>query len=322
MKYLIAGCFFLLCAFRAQATGFQSLDIPGPAGKPISLAIWYPSLAAPQPRPMGTFTQEVAIDGAIDGAGLPLVLISHGNGGSRYSHLDTALELARAGFIAVALTHPGDNHADRSAEADVLARPAHLVLALDYLLKAWPHKDRIAPGRIGVFGFSSGGFTALVSIGGQPDLKKVFPHCAAHPADYACLLVGRQKEGVAQLPMVATAALHERRIRAAVIAAPALGFTFDSAALRQVDVPIQLWRAADDRILPHPWYAEQVRASLAAKLEYHVVPRAGHFDFLAPCNDKLAAIAPPICASEEGFDRSAFHQRFNAEVIGFFKRVL
>ena len=37
---LIAGAVLLLCALKAHAAGFQSLDIPGPASKPIALAIW------------------------------------------------------------------------------------------------------------------------------------------------------------------------------------------------------------------------------------------------------------------------------------------
>jgi pimeloyl-ACP methyl ester carboxylesterase len=114
----------------------------------------------------------------------------------------------------------------------------------------------------------------------------------------------------------------DRRIRAAVIAAPALGFTFDEAALSKADIPIQLWRAEDDVILPHPWYSEIVRVSLPRKPEYHVVPRAGHFDFLAPCTEKLASMAPQICVSREGFDRTEFHRRFNSDVIGYFKKFL
>lgn len=322
MKSIIAGCILLLCALQAQAAGFQSIDIPGPRGKPISLAIWYPSLAPPQERSMGVFSQQVGSNGAVEGTGLPLVLMSHGTGGSKYSHLDTALELANAGFVVVALTHPGDNYADQSDAVDILERPKHVVSALDYMLKEWVHRDRIAATRVGLFGFSSGGFTALVNVGGQPDLGKVLSHCAAHPDHFACMLISQRGAGARLTAIAATAQMHERRIRVAVIVAPALGFTFDAAALSRVDIPVQLWRAEDDVILPHPWYSEAVRVSLPRKPDYHVVAKAGHFDFLAPCNAKLAAIAPPICESQEGFDRAAFHRRFNGDVIGHFKKFL
>lgn len=127
------------------------------------------------------------------------------------------------------------------------------------MLQNWQQRDHIAPNRVGIFGFSSGGFTALVNIGGAPDMAKVFNHCAAHPTQYACTLVDRDGAGSDQVPKAASGSMHDRRIRAAVIAAPALGFTFDAAALKKVRIPIQLWRAEDDMIVPHPWYAEQVR---------------------------------------------------------------
>ena len=312
----------MLGAAMVQAAGFQTLEIANPAGKPISVAVWYPSADAVQPRKLGTFSQSVASDGAIQGKALPLVLISHGNGGYQYSHHDTALALADAGYIVAAPTHPGDNYADQSAALDILARPRHMSATLDYLLGKWQHREHIAPSRIGIFGFSSGGLTALVSIGAQPDLKKVFSHCAAHPKQFACTLVAAHGEQARHAASTATAGLHDTRFRAAVIAAPALGFTFDAAALRSVTIPVQLWRAEEDEILPHPWYAEQVHLGLAREHDYRVVPGAGHFDFLAPCTAQLAAIAPAICTSQAGFDRSVFHRKFNADLLAWFNKTL
>jgi len=79
---------------------------------------------------------------------------------------------------------------------------------------------------------------------------------------------------------------------------------------------VQLWRADDDRILPAPFYADAVRAALPKTPEFHSVPGAGHSDFLAPCADP--ATMPQLCASGPGFDRTAFHADFNAEVVRFF----
>ena len=43
----------------------------------------------------------------VGGAGLPLVVMSHGNGGVFDGHLDTASALAEAGFVVAAPTHTG-----------------------------------------------------------------------------------------------------------------------------------------------------------------------------------------------------------------------
>lgn len=86
-------------------------------------------------------------------------------------------------------------------------------------------------------------------------------------------------------------------------------------------MPVQLWQAGEDAILPAPFYVEPVRAALVPPPEFHRVPGAGHFDFLAPCNGGWPA-PPIICTSATGFDRTAFHTSFNAEVVRFLTEAL
>ncbi|HEV2608789.1 MAG TPA: dienelactone hydrolase [Noviherbaspirillum sp.] len=313
--------FFLLFSWitSAHAAGFQMVKVDNSSDGPIQVAVWYPSTATPSSNTMGPYRQDVAIGGKVEGTSLPLVVISHGTGGSSLGHYDTALALADAGFVVAALTHPGDNHADQSKAVFILNRPKHISRVIDYMLSEWSGKERIDSARIGMYGFSAGGFTALVTIGGKPDLSLVGPHCSTHRGDFACELLAQNKTNLPQIELTPSAGLKDNRVRAAVIAAPALGFTFGKAGLREVSVPIQLWRAENDTVLPHPWYAEAVRNDLPVAPEYHVVSDAGHFDFLAPCSERLAAIAPNICASSPGFNRSAFHARFNSAVVAFFK---
>jgi predicted dienelactone hydrolase len=71
--------------------------------------------------------------------------------------------------------------------------------------------------------------------------------------------------------------------------------------------------------LPHPRHAQNVYDGLVTKPEYHVVPNAGHFVFLAPCTPALANAAPEGCRDPAGFDRAAFHSEFNNAVVAFFK---
>lgn len=61
---------------------------------------------------------------------------------------------------------------------------------------------------------------------------------------------------------------------------------------------------------------------MPAEPEYHVVQLAGHYDFLAPCSDAMALIAPAICSSKPGFDRAAFHDSFNDKVVRFFNATI
>ena len=104
-----------------------------------------------------------------------------------------------------------------------------------------------------------------------------------------------------------------------MVASPALGFMFGKAGLAKVMAKMQLWRGADDPVLPNPYYAEAVRKALPAPPEMHVEPNMGHFEFLAPCPPAMAQRLPDICAHEEGFDPVAFHHRFDADVVRFFR---
>ena len=309
-----------LAATPALSAGFEQVMVPDPDGAPIETGIWYPSEAPASPRRLGLYEQTVATGGPVAGRGLPLIVISHGSGGSFEGHYDTALALAQAGFVVAAITHTGDNYRDHSGATRLDNRPRHIKVLIDYMLASWPHRDTLDPSRIGMFGFSAGGFTALVAIGGTPDLGTVGPYCKAHPDEWSCRLI--KEHGETGRRASALTWVHDPRIAAAVIASPAVAYSFSSEALSGVKLPIQLWRGDSDEILPHPNYAQTVYDRLPVKPEYHVVPNAGHFAFLAPCTPAALSFAPDICRDPAGFDRAAFHREFNPAVVTFFKAKL
>ena len=319
LRTLLSFCGLMLAATCVHAAGFQQGAAADPSGKPLVIGIWYPSLAIAKPVSMGPTTMTVAMNAPVNGKALPMIVMSHGTGGSYLGHFDTAIALADAGFVVVAMNHTGDNYADQSRSVNIMDRPRQVSRVVDHMLSTWDERVSINPQRIGMFGFSSGGFTALAIIGGVPDFTQIGPMCRQHPGDFACQLLDKS-ERPAVAP--ATLAVADARIKAAVVAAPALGFTFSPDGLKNVKVPVQLWRAENDVIVPHPRYAEAVRLALPEAPDYHVVPNAGHYDFLAPCSEALASIAPAICTSSAAFDREAFHIGFDSEVVKFFEQTL
>jgi predicted dienelactone hydrolase len=315
----VAATAVMLAGTCAHAAGFQQGVAADPSGKPIVIGIWYPSQTLAKPVSMGPTTMTVAINAPVNGKALPMIVMSHGTGGSNLGHFDTAIALADAGFVVVAMNHTGDNYADQSRSVDVMDRPRQVSHVIDHMLSTWQGRAAIDPQRVGMFGFSSGGFTALAIIGGIPDLTKIAPMCRQYPGDFACQLMAKS-----ETPYVAPASVPvtDVRIKAAVIAAPALGFTFSPDGLKNVKVPVQLWRAENDVVVPHPRYAEAVRLALPEAPDYRVVANAGHYDFLAPCSNALASLATAICTSSAGFDRAAFHVGFDSEVVTFFEKTL
>jgi len=300
----------LLSALTAAAdVGFQRVTVPDSDEQPREVGIWYPTDTAATPQLLGPYRQTVAPGGTVAGRQLPLVVILHGVQGSFANHYHTALALADAGFVVAAVTQGDDIR--------LVERPRHVGRVLDYMLTDWPAHERLSPTRVGIYGFSVGGLTALVTIGGTPDLGRIPAYCAQFP-DRVCALL---KERNTDTSVPASAWVHDPRIKAAVVAAPTLAFTFAPPALAPITAPIQLWRAGSDLITPHPRAAEAIYTVLPTRPQYIVVPNASHFVFVA-CSAELTQRAPAICRDAPDFDRQAFHHDLNRAIVGFFKAQL
>jgi predicted dienelactone hydrolase len=319
---LFVATLFALPAFAADV-GFEEVRIPNGNEAPLVAGIWYPTDSTATLHPLGNIQQNIAPGAPIVGSQLPLVVISHGGGGWYGAHYDTALALAKAGFVAAAVSHAGDTYDDQSGVLQLWRRPAQLHRLLDYMLDNWRGHEHLDAARIGAFGFSNGGFTVLVAAGGTPDLSTFAPFCDAHADQDLCTAL--QHAGVdlhASTKVADSRWIHDSRIKAIAIAAPAFGFAFSRAGLSDVRVPVQIWSAADDRHQPHPYYDEAVRENLPRAPDYRSVADAGHYDFLPPCDARLARQRPEICASLPGFDRAKFHEQLNADLVRYFQTTL
>lgn len=294
-------------ASAAPSVAVQQASVSDPGHGSITVAIWYPA----NPASGGTSSP------AIVGTHLPLVVISHGTGAGPISHIDTAQALAAAGFVVVAPMHPGDNFQD---DKDVgkpqwlVNRSRHVSRVIDFMLTEWAGHDRLNPHAIGIFGFSAGATTALIAIGGTPDLGRVAPHCAQQ-REFVCGIMAPPSAAEAAKPVWT----HDGRIAAAVVAAPGLGFTFEPSGLTQVRVPVQLWAGSEDRTVPYETNTAIVRRLLPQPPEFHKVDGAVHLSFLAPCDPQTP---PALCQDRPGFDRQAFHRDFDRAVVDFFRKHL
>ena len=313
----LAGYIYATALKPTRPVGFQQVTIADPGHHSIGVAIWYPTTAKPGFALLGLSGERVATDGSVSGRGLPLIVISHGTGASSFSHADTALALAASGFVVIAPTHPGDNFQDSSdvGKPDwLMNRSRQVERAIEMALHSWKDRGHIDPRKIGIFGFSAGATTALISVGGTPDLTRIASQCSVHP-EFVCKLTTpsafRNMKPMAWSP--------DRRISAAVIVAPGLGFTFQPKGLSNVRAAVQLWSGAADQTVPYATNAGTVAQLLPNRPDEHIVAGAVHYSFLMPCG----LIGPPqLCKDPKGFDRRAFHKNFNAYVVKFFQKEL
>jgi predicted dienelactone hydrolase len=169
-----------------------------------------------------------------------------------------------------------------------------------------------------MFGFSLGGFTTAVLLGGVPKLSRMAQLCISTPTAPECAFIKNAQGDLLDPNPAEPLWVHDARIKAAVIVAPAASYLFAPGSLRAVSAPIQMWRAEKDTHAPDAWNGAFIRDDLKMPPDSHTVEGADHFVFLAPCSEALAANAPQICSDAGGFDRAAFHRKFNQSVVDFF----
>jgi predicted dienelactone hydrolase len=306
----ILSSFYFDAARPEHPVGFQEVALRNPDGRLLSASIWYPTDSKPALKfSSAGRPQIVATGGRVVGQQLPLIVISHGGGAPRESHADTALALASAGFVVAAIGHTEDETMDThyvTMPHWLADRPREIHLMLQYMLNDWTAHRQLDATRVGMFGFSNGGYTALVSIGGVPNSAKIAAHW--------------------KQPLSPTGAIpdsvwvHDPIVKAAVIVAPASDYLFEPDGLSHVTVPVQLWSGSLDRVEPYATRVAVARRLLPKPPEFHSVAGAGHMTFLAPCPTVMRPLF--FCSDANGFDRNAFHRDFNRSVIAFFRRNL
>jgi len=138
-----------------------------------SFPVWvlYPTRVASIAVTLGPYSVDVSPDAPIDGGRFPLVVISHGSGGSHLLYRTFASYLARNGYIVAMPEHPGNNRNCNDREgtlANLVGRPRHIRLTLDGVCADKQLGQAVQADKVAIIGHSLGGYTALAVAGGTP----------------------------------------------------------------------------------------------------------------------------------------------------------
>lgn len=294
----------------------RSLDL-GPPGKPLFLV----GSAAPD-APF------------VDTKRRPVILFSHGFGGTARMMGWFTTNLARAGFVVVAVDHPGNNGLDKMTAPGAVMfwdRPEDLRAALAAVRTdptIGPHLDMR---RVGAAGFSAGGFTALAAAGARVDPDLFIAFCKAHPDDGVCLpqkefpLTLEEGFKALEAPELKAELAHARddhtipEVRAAFAIAPAIVQAFEPASLANLKTPVAIILGDSDPVAP-PHTNGGVAARAIPGAELKVLPSVGHYDFLSTCTQAAIETTPLCGALKVQQDRT--HQAALTMAFGFFARRL
>lgn len=322
-------------------------DWRGSATHALITTIWYPadSHAVEQPRwignpkaPFATLAR-AANDAPIVSSSrrFPLIVLSHGTGGSALMMDWLGARLAAEGFIAAAVNHPGNNALEPYTPQGFLLwweRAKDLSTVLDALLSDRTFGARIDSRRIGAAGFSLGGFTMMEIAGGISDPQLYSDFCNSPRADGMCApppefpdLPEKYEELSKKDPALraamqqATNSCRDSRVRAMFAIAPALGPAFRPESLKQISIPVAIVAGSADTIVPVASSAKFF-ASNIPHAQLTILPDVGHYTFLAECGEQGRQSKPQLCTDRPTVDRAAVHSQTARLAIQFFRKYL
>ncbi len=335
LAIFVAGVPMATCAQASTPVGERhgAAHTPGAAARDnahrdvVRYTVWYPAAAGSKETPITVGPPDAplfnigsaAADAAIALGRFPTLLLSHGNGGSARMMGWFGIAMARAGYVVIAVDHPGNNGMDPMTVAGgtlIWERAEDLKAALKAVLDDGDLAPHVDTARLGATGFSAGGFAALAALGAQVDINHFIAFCRAHPDDSTCK---PQKESpgitfedhlkAASTPELAPFMRQAKDnhavpgVRAIFVMAPGIIEAFDPEGLKNVQQPVSiLLGKADD--VAQPATNGELAAKLLPHASIHELDKVGHYDFLATCTQAGREQLGPLCKHAVAQDKT------------------
>lgn len=303
--------------------GYQKIEVNSKeTNEKVPVSIVYPTEIPAVPVRFGSFELELAIGAPIAKGSFPLVVISHGSGGTNLGYRSIAFELVKKGFVVAMPLHPKNNYNDNSAEGtskNWINRPKHIKAVIDSIAVDAKFSGSVDTKSVAIIGHSAGGYTALAVAGGVANTKHLYQLCIDAPKDNKvfCDIGGSivpekiVTEEIKNTP--------DPRVKAIVMMAP-VGVLFKSEdSLANVNTSMLLLRAEKDNQLIEPNHADAIAKNYKHKdkLTYRTIKNAGHYSFITPFPESMRGSFGEVGEDPEGFDRKAFHKTLSKEIADF-----
>jgi len=311
--------------------------------RPLATTIWYPTVktAIEELWQVGVFTAGWSAPGSDvleNGAPYPLIVLSHGTGGAALQLSWLAEHLASNGYIVAAVNHHGNTAFEESLlpQGFVLwwERTRDLSVVIDKLLVDRRFGKLIDQERIGLAGFSLGGYTVISALGGITDLKKKEEFCVKNSSSSLCELPPEAKFTISDLRANlendtqtleslrrAGKSYKDNRVKAIFSIAPVHGPAFTEESLTKISSPVALLVGDADKQAPAKNNAKKLANSIAGSL-YEELPNVSHYTFLSRCNAKGRQFVKQLCNDQGGVKREEVHSLVASKALSFFDQSL
>jgi predicted dienelactone hydrolase len=304
-----------------------------------TVTVFYPTGTAEKAVTRGPFTLQLAENAAPAPGNNRLVVLSHGSGGAAWTYADLARQLVQAGFIVAVPEHDGDNWHDMSkvGPATWKQRPGEIVKAIDLMARDTRFSPLFDARKVGMYGMSAGGHTALTLAGGRWSPSRLMQHCEAHLDDdfNTCAAPAAQLTGGVFDGLKKTVARTFIRLKLddpqwyaqtdtriiAVGAEVPFAADFDVESLRKPTAKLGFVRAHQDIWLAPRFHISPIIDACKTCEMIADLPTAGHGSLLSPPPPALRGNVAPLLADPPGFDRAEV-PRAHAKVVAFFRKHL
>lgn len=315
--------------------------------RPLKWAAWYPAAhdAAVADKLIGRPGEELFRMGVVaENAEVnsiqdrwPVVLLSHGTGGSAQGLCWLGIHFAAKGFISVGVSHHGNTAVEPYLPEGFLCwweRARDLTAILDMLLTNGPFAGRLDTRNVFAAGFSLGDYTVLQLAGavtslnlfeewlatrsGQdggprefPDLPSRIPELLAKSVQYR-QSVERHSDSY-----------FDPRIKAIVTLAPAPPVrSFKPESIAKIALPVAIITGQNDEEAPHQHCALWLKQNNPAFCLELLGSNVGHYAFLPEATKTGKMLEPLICRDPDGVDRATIHRSAAEATERFFGNAL
>ncbi len=316
----------------------------GKSVRPITTHIFYPTLEnreeplliGPPKTPM-FYAGNVVWNGALETAGEhPLIVMSHGTGGSALTLLWVAEAFVKQGYIVVGVNHHGNTALEKKKYAQGYTlwweRARDLDVAVNTILSLPEWSKKIDQTKIGVLGFSLGGYTTIAALGGRSDTRLFEAFCKSTKRDFTCEPQKEFPNMYSEFAEVRDTPQVERSLdrhnddyrvslfKAGYVIAPAVLQIFTPESLAAIKLPVSITVGSQDKTTPANTNAKWLHEKISGSL-YKEIHNAGHYTFLAECGTGGKKILPHLCDDHQSIDRGSIHQQVSSDAVTFFDQV-
>ncbi|MEQ9874370.1 alpha/beta fold hydrolase [Pectobacterium brasiliense] len=327
----------LLLSFAVMANtgiGFQQITLADEAtNRPLDVAVFYPASSPSQTTTIGeniVFPGIAVSKNAVpESGGHPLIVVSHGYGGSWFNQFWLAQALVKQGYIVAAPNHPGTTFKDMRTEKaqELWQRPHDLSRVITALLATPEKTGQVDAKRIAAVGHSLGGWTVLELAGGRFSTEQFEKDCLTHAGLASCkvyekMQVAKNAASRAQLDK----SLADPRISAVISLDMGLARGFTAESLAAINIPILIMAAGyPNEELPARLESHDLAQKLSpAHSAYKEIADATHFSFMQLCKPGAVEIINAenpgdgmICLDGGERSREQIHQEVGKDVSDF-----